>query len=626
MQRAGWRRWRWAEAGLALDAGSGATGGCGAGCRAVLGLLLCMGAALPVRAVDYHLAPGGDDAADGRAAVTRGGSGPWRTLQRLLDLPLAPGDRVLLACGQRFQGPLTLTLRGPAGQPPVVVGPDGSCLAGQAPLIDGRMLLPQGAVDDGTGSGWRAPATVAQVFIDDGVLLPARHPQGRYLLVPPGTAPDKQRLPALAALAGRDLAGARVFARTEEWLLEERVVRSAQGDLATAMQYALRPGSGLFLTGKAWMLDTAAPGWAFDESTGRLHLRNPQRRPVAVALDAPLLRAQGKGALTVVDLAFDGAGGDGISVHTDGEVVLERLRITRSAGNGIAVAGAPSVVVRDSTIAGAGRDGIFFAEADRVVVQGNRVLDAGSYLGPRPALAAINAHRTNAATVDENLVRGSGYIGIRVGGDARVRRNVVEDSCLHLSDCAAIYTWRRNAADLRPPSEISGNLILRVAGDTSVKLGVNDYFSGIYLDDYTRHTVVRGNVIAAVEQGIYLHNAVQNTVSGNLVVDARSKHLVLGVDEKLFKGEGPLGNEISDNADLGAGTAWRVQRPGAPDTRPAAGQRWTLELTGPAAAAGNRQGAAAGCRTLRAGTAQAAAADARTDPMDQPLAELKDCR
>lgn len=583
------------------------------GFATLAGLMLAVSA----QAADYHLAAGGDDAADGRAAVERGGSGPWRTLQRLQSLPLAPGDRLLLACGQRFQGPLLLTLRGPAGLAPVFVGPDGSCPAGQAPLIDGRVLLPQAALDDATGSGWRAPATVAQVFLGDAVLPPARYPQGRYLLVPTGTAPDKERLPTLAALAGRDLVGARVLARTEEWLLEERVVRTAQGDLATAMQYVLRPGSGLFLTGKAWMLDTTAAGWAFDESTGRLHLRNPQRLPVAVALDAPLLRAQGKGGLVVADLAFDGAGGDGISVHTDGEVVLDRLSVARSAGNGISVAGAARVVVRDSTIAGSGQDGIFFAEANRVLVQGNRVLEAGTYLGPRPALAAINAHRTNAATVDENLVRGSGYIGIRVGGDARVRRNVVEDSCLNLSDCAAIYTWRRNAADLRPASVISGNLILRVAGDTSVKLGVNDYFSGIYLDDYTRHTVVRGNVIAGVQQGIYLHNAVQNTVSGNLIIDARSKHLLLGVDEKLFKGEGPLGNEVVGNTDLGTVTAWRLQRPGPADTLPADGQRWILELVGPAAA---------DCRTVHAVAAPAAAADVRASLMDLPLAQLKDCR
>jgi len=584
-----------------------------------LGTALCLAAPLQAWCLDFHLSADGDDANNGLAAVATGGAGPWRTLQRLQSQPLMPGDRVLLACGQRFQGPVVLVLRGPATAAPVFVGPAGNCPPGRAPLIDGKVLLDAAAsaAAADVAMGWRAPARVAQLFLGGASLLPARFPAARYLLVPVGQAPDKQRLLPHAQLAGKALAGARLLARTEEWFLEDRQVRNAQGELDTALDYALRPGSGFYLTGKPWMLGAAA-GWAFDESTGLLHLRNPGGQAVAVSYDAPLLRLQGRGAVTVADLALDAAGGDGISVHTDGEVRLERLSVARSAGNGMAVAGARRVVVRDSSVEGAGRDGIFFAEADRVVVQRNLVSHAGAYLGQRPALAAINAHRTNAATVEENLVRHSGYIGIRVSGDAQVRRNVVEDSCLHLSDCAGIYTWRRNAADVRPPSLISGNLVAGVAGDTSVKLGVIDYFTGIYLDDYTRRTTVHGNLIAGVEQGIYLHNAVQNIVTDNQVVAARSKHLFEGVDAQLFKGEAGIGNTLSGNTDLGSDTRWRLVRPGTADTLPAPGLRWQVELLRPAGAAAARTAA---CAPLAA-----AAAAPTADPLDLPVAQLVDCR
>jgi uncharacterized protein YbcV (DUF1398 family) len=576
--------------------------------------VLCAAALLtPVaRATDYHLAADGDDTADGLASAPAGGSGPWRTLPRLQGVPLKGGDRVLLRCGQRFQGPVVLLLRGGGDAGPVVLASDGKCAAGQLPLVDGKPPLLAAPGADGVAV-WQAPAAVSQVFFDNAVLLPARFPVAQYLIYPPGQAPDTQHLPPHAQLAGKDLKGARVFARTEEWFLEDRVLRSAQGDLSAAFDYPVRAGSGVYLVGKDWMLGTR-PGWAYDASTGRLHLRNPDQRAVAVSLDQALLRIEGKGSLSVSDIRLDGAGGNGLDLHVDGDVRVERVTVARSAGNAMAIAGARHATVVASLVDGAGRDGIFFAEVDKVDVRGNRVLGAGTYLGPRPSLAAINAHRTNAATVDENLVRDSGYIGIRVSGDARVRRNLVDGSCLNLSDCAAIYTWRRNAQDVRPASVISGNLILRVAGDTTVKLGVIDYFSGIYLDEFTRFVTVRDNVIAGVEQGIYLHNAVLNVVSDNHVIGAKGKPMLVGVDARHFKGDEPVANDLARNQQFGADVAWRAARQ---DAAPAGAVRWAVELTRPGAAALS----APPCRALNP-VAAASAASA----LDVPLGLLMDCR
>ena len=79
---------------------------------------------------------------------------------------------------------------------------------------------------------------------------------------------------------------------------------------------------------------------------------------------------------------------------------------------------------------------------------------------------------------------------------------------------------------------VLGNLVLGVGvgGDTSVKFGVNDYFAGIYLDEWTRRTEVRGNLLINVAQGIYLHNAFDNAVAGNLVLGQRAQPLLELVD------------------------------------------------------------------------------------------------
>src|SRR5690606_18665260 len=120
-----------------------------------------------------------------------------------------------------------------------------------------------------------------------------------------------------------------------------------------------------------------------------------------------------------------------------------------------------------------GQDAIFFAESARVFVRRNTVLRAGLWGGPMPALAAINAHRTERAVVEDNLVDQSAYIGIRFSGASQIKRNIVLRSCQVLSDCAGIYTWRRNPGHVPPPCEVTDNTVIGVAGDTSVQYSHN---------------------------------------------------------------------------------------------------------------------------------------------------------
>lgn len=512
--------------------------------RRTLALCLALCAALPAYAVDYHVsALSGRDNLDGRAATMQGGSGPFATLRPLQGLALQAGDRILLGCGERFAGPLRLTLAlGQGGM--VTLAAEGACA--HKPVIDGREAL--GVSADGQRQSLPAPQEVAQVFAGDLPLPQARHPAVGLRILPGDVRASADRLPDAAAFAGRALAGARLHARTQEWFVEEHGIADNSGRLTDALRYPLRAKTGYVLTGKAWMLGDAE-GWAWDASEGRLHLRAAAGRPLSVVRTGPLVAVLGRGSLLVQGIALDAAGGDALQVALDGTVRVDGVDIRRASGNGVAVAGARQAEVSGSIIEGTGLDGVFFAEAQRVVVRGNVVRNAGSYAGLRPALAAINAHRTDSAIVEDNVVERSAYHGIRFAGDARIRRNTVSQSCLLLSDCAAIYTWRRNADDRRPHADVTGNVIMGVQGDTAVKLGVNDWFVGIYLDDFSSDISVEGNVVAAVNQGIYLHNA-QDVVVRSNVVAARQRTLV-ELAERLPAEPGRLApNRLSGNDEM----------------------------------------------------------------------------
>jgi hypothetical protein len=72
----------------------------------VLGMLgLCLLGSSSVWATDHHVSPNGDDANPGTQAL------PWRTIDRVNNANLRPGDRVLFEGGRSFAGTITLDKR-----------------------------------------------------------------------------------------------------------------------------------------------------------------------------------------------------------------------------------------------------------------------------------------------------------------------------------------------------------------------------------------------------------------------------------------------------------------------------------------------------------------------------------
>lgn len=504
--------------------------------------------ALPVLATDYFVSTTlGSEKMDGRAGVVNGMSGPFGNLKPLEFVQLRHGDRILLRCGDRFTGPLHLTLNSQASGE-LVISSFGPCTAENKPIIDGRIPLQVSA--SGQLQEFNTTTTTEQVFVGDKVLPKARYPANTYLILPTNTVPNTGVVSPALTLINRALAGAQLHARTQEWFVEERKIITAAGQLDTLLQYPLRPKVGVYLTGKAWMIEDQQ-AWSFDALEKKLTLRAKPNEVLTQVPTGHLLQVDGRGSVSVVGIDFDAAGGDAINTHLDGTVSIKDVGIRRASGNGIAIAGAKTAFVISSAINEVGLDGIFFAETKRVFVKRNRITKAGLYGGPRPSLAAINAHRTESATIEENIVENSSYIGIRFSGDARIRRNYVSQSCLFLSDCAAIYTWRRNATDRRPHSEVVGNFIDGAAGDTTVKLGVNDWFAGIYLDEFSNDILVDSNIIVGVNQGIYLHNAYNNEVRNN-VVRALKKTLIDAADKTTLPlGESTVNTIQSNSVRLG---------------------------------------------------------------------------
>lgn len=559
-------------------------------------------ACITAHATDYHVSSSlGDDSLDGQAPDRTAAHGPFATLQRLGSVPLGAGDRVLLRCGDRFAGPWAINLMA-GGTGELALGGYGECTGANRPVIDGRVLLaaalPDRAASPSQPQSFESTTQVVQVFAGDRLLPEARYPISAMLLVPDGTGPASEELPHVPALAGRSVDGALLHARTQEWFIEERRVVAGNGRLDAPLRYPLRPRTGFYLTGKAWMLSDQ-PAWVNDAIDRRLLVSGSGRQPLYKVPIGPLFQVSGRGSVSLTGVDFDAAGGDAVSCRVDGTVRMRDVSVRRAYGNGIAVAGAISADIADSAIEDVGLDGIFFAEVQRATVRRNRVVNAGLYGGPRPSLAAINAHRTDSAAIEDNLIDGAAYHGIRFAGDASVLRNIVNRSCLRLSDCGGIYTWRRNVDDRRPPAVVRGNLVNVVRGDTSVKLGVNDWFVGIYLDDFSNNVSVTQNVVVGANQGVYLHNAWGNEVSNN-VVRALQKTFIEAGDAHKSARDRLRDNSVHDNAELLGDYAATLRDGSSVAAAFGTEGRSALEIRPFGGAAGALTGAARHCSALAA--------------------------
>jgi parallel beta-helix repeat protein len=515
----------------------------------------------------YYISADGSDTSDGSAADPSGQSGPWKTLANVARTALRQGDRILLRCGDRFAGPLSVEIGRGGGE--FRLGGYGTCAPGNLPVVDGaRPVAAALSRADRTLQTAPVDGEVAQVFWNDQAVPVARYPLGAYLVAGSRAGNLRAEIP-LAGLPSADLLGAGFTARTHAWFIEERRIASVSGVngvLDRQLDYPLDPGSGYFFTGKPWMIGSA-PAWGVDRKSRTLVVRPPagaaQGGQLAVSAAAPLVRIAAAGAVAVDGVVLDRAGGIALDIATPGAVDIDGVVVRRAALGGIRIKGASTVRVERSEIRSVGGDGISVESNRTAIIRSNVLADIASGPMPRPVLAAINAWWAAGAWIANNTIIGSGYIGIRFRDGATIEGNIIENACMTLADCGAIYSWRNDPSDQQLPSLVAGNAIVSAKGDQEIKPGWRSYVAGIYLDDHVANVQVRGNVVVGARQGLYLHNAAASTLQGNVVLFSGDVSLAVAVDSAKYPSGKPLDNALRGNALLfarGEGAVLMIHR------------------------------------------------------------------
>ncbi len=521
----------------------------------------------------------GNDQHRGMAADAAGGDGPWKSLSRLSQAKLQPGDRVVLACGSVWRETLSIANSGTPGKPITVSEPPGGCAVG--PTIDGSVEIPASAWQARPGKVYAVtlPQEPMQLHGSGVPWLPAHHPnlghdtahpQSHYLPMP--TDGEKVQgngrpqgtsmfvSPQVQLSAGTPGAGARVHVRTNSWALETRRIASMQvGKLVfdTPTVYPAQAGWGYFLSGESWMVDS--PGeWHYDPSTRQLSARWPGDGTPHDTLGATVLPVgvdlRARAHVTVRGLLVRRVG-TGFQVSGTQNVRLLGLGVEDTAGIGVAASGSQDLVIESSRFARTGLDAIQGVsetgkEAVGMVVRNNtiresgvRMVDGNNVSLPVRSYAAVYAGPR--ALIEGNTIQYSGYIGIRYMPDSRVQHNLVEDSCLVLNDCGAIYTWGTQPNN----SQVLRNIVARSWGNLDgTRAGTQTAAQGIYLDDNTKGVLVAGNTVTEADHGIQVHIAQRNKLQNNVLFNNRRSQLWMQASANAVHPQGDVAdNEVTGN-------------------------------------------------------------------------------
>ena len=112
-----------------------------------------------------------------------------------------------------------------------------------------------------------------------------------------------------------------------------------------------------------------------------------------------------------------------------------------------------------------------------------------------------------------------------------VENNLIDNFCLTKDDGGGIYTYAGDQSIVYANRVIRNNLVINAVGRFE---GVESYYyepygkaAGIYLDDFSNHTIVANNtVIKGQWAGIFLHNASDNVIKNNAVFSCATQLLM----------------------------------------------------------------------------------------------------
>lgn len=337
-----------------------------------------------------------------------------------------------------------------------------------------------------------------------------------------------------------------VFARYNWWndIIPIKSVDKTTGriELTKNASYGIRPGDRFYIRNAFEELDS--PGeWYFNKTEKVLYFWPPKHTNDAgdhISVIVPtakqiLLVDQGTSDLVFSGLTFEGSEGtaivlkDAIRCRVEGCTIKN---VGNTMGGAVGVNGGKDNVIYGCDISHVGSTAISLVGGDAKtltpsghVAENNYIHHVGVFYKQGVGLS-INGVGQRAA---RNLIHDGPRFACMFGGHNHlIEYNHVRHMNLETSDTGAFYCGGRDWLSARG-TKVRGNFIHDIIGygkDYREKWVAPYHAWGIYLDDNSGGVDIIGNILLRCSRaGINLHNARDNRIENNIIVDGRYRQI-----------------------------------------------------------------------------------------------------
>ncbi len=247
---------------------------------------------------------------------------------------------------------------------------------------------------------------------------------------------------------------------------------------------------------------------------------------VQIATLQTLVEGTAKTGATFEGISFVGCTGNMVNVPNSSGLTFTNCSFTDVGENTFYISTSSNLTVQNCAFEQTANDGIL-GNGSNCKILNNSFHNTGMYEGMQTMRGNTSSSATaikiigDGNTISGNLIVKTGYNGIDFkGSNVNIAENRIDSFCCTKADGGAIYSWNGETTPGKTYNLrfITGNIITNgtTPSDLSVKLT-----NGVYLDDNSNNVTVRNNFVQNVTfKGIYLHNAHEITVTGNISIGA----------------------------------------------------------------------------------------------------------
>ena len=446
---------------------------------------------------------------------------PIQTISHLNTLSFSAGDKILFKKGDVFTGQVEVKSSGTSASP-ISYGSYGT---GTIPVISGgQKLNPLHS----SGNVFEASVSepVLAVYINENKAPLARQPNSGFYTIQSG---GKKMVTDGTNLnkATDYYKGANVRIRSSNFTFEARQITSSSSNSvywAADLHYNANPGYGYFLDNHRDFLD-AQDEWYYDAANNKvlLYSSSAPANCYASIHEYGLKFGTNVSHIVVDGLAFNYQFLDAINLYgTCQNISVTNCEFNNIERHGISLAGTYTKVnISQNIFTRVYGSGIMSNNLSTSKIEYNFFTDIGMWQGYGAVFGfPINnnsgfAISGNNNHVHHNVVKNTGYNGIRVDGEGNLtENNLVQNACLKANDGGGIYFWGTGTKN----STFQYNVVDNVVGNLEGTPG-GYIIASLYFDNGSNNITVENNVLVnSSHMGMLVNRGTQAQIIKNNLI------------------------------------------------------------------------------------------------------------